>query len=393
MAGIPFAVEITARDQSNAVFNSFTETVALSGRAEGTGPPEIAIGTGAGRWKYPMATYYHDARTQVIYLSSEGGASCTITALRLNVITVPGQVMNNWTIRMRHTPQGYYVEAPIWESDWTIVHQSTAAISAPGWVEFVFDTPFEYNGTDHLMVDFSHNNSSYTSNGSCESSSTEESRSLSYQTDSYYGDPLTWSGTSGPTPAALNYIPNIILEIDTRKPIWISPSMSGHFTDGVWSGTVTIPDAETNVILRADDADRHMGISTVFDVHPSDADADGIPDAWETGFFGHPSNCVWNFDWDFDGHNNRQEYICGMDPTNAASCFMITNCVPLPGSVYFVIEWNAVSSRVYSTYWSTNLMESFQPLEFDIEYPRNSSTDLIHDTEGQCFYRVEVQMK
>jgi subtilisin family serine protease len=393
VAGVPFAVEITARDQSKAVFNSFTETVALSGRANGTGLPEIAIGAGAGGWKYPMATYYHDARTQVIYLNSEVGASCTITSLLLNVMTVPGQVMNNWTIRMRHTPRGNYIESPIWESDWIIVHQSAVAIFSPGWVEFIFDTPFEYNGTDHLMVDFSHNNSSYTSDGFCEATQTEEKRSLSYQTDSNYGDPLTWSGTSIPTPTALSYIPNIILVRDTRKSISISPSVSGHFAGGVWSGTVTIPDAETNVTLLADDASKHMGISAVFDVHPPDADADGIPDAWEKGYFGHPSNCVWNIDWDLDGHNNWQEYICGMDPTNAASYFMITNWVPLPGSAYFVIEWNSVSSRVYSTYWSTNLMESFHPLEFDIEYPRNSSTDTIHSAEDQCFYRVEVQLK
>jgi hypothetical protein len=122
-----------------------------------------------------------------------------------------------------------------------------------------------------------------------------------------------------------------------------------------------------------------------------DEDGDGIPDAWEITYFGHPSNCVATVDWDFDGHNNLQEYICGMDPTNAASTFIVTSSRPVVD--YFIIEWVSVSGRVYSALWSMNLTNSFQPLESGIEYPRNSYTDTVHGAEEKCFYEVEVQLK
>ena len=40
---------------------------------------EITIGTGTSTWNYPLSTYYHDARTQTIYLASEIGQVCNIT--------------------------------------------------------------------------------------------------------------------------------------------------------------------------------------------------------------------------------------------------------------------------------------------------------------------------
>jgi len=54
-------------------------------------------------WFYPMCTSYHDSRTQVIYPANAFGGPCMITSMALNVTTVPGQVMSNWTIRLKHT--------------------------------------------------------------------------------------------------------------------------------------------------------------------------------------------------------------------------------------------------------------------------------------------------
>ncbi|MBU1616102.1 C10 family peptidase, partial [bacterium] len=66
-------------------------------------------------WEYPMSTYYHDARTQTICLSNEIGPACRITSLALDVIIVPGQTMEAWTIRMKHTSLSSYPGSLEWE--------------------------------------------------------------------------------------------------------------------------------------------------------------------------------------------------------------------------------------------------------------------------------------
>ena len=122
-----------------------------------------------------------------------------------------------------------------------------------------------------------------------------------------------------------------------------------------------------------------------------DYDGDELSNGWEAEFFGGPTNAIASLDSDQDGHNNHQEYITGMNPTNALSCFTITNCVPQ--AYDFIIEWPSVEGRVYHTLWSTNLMNSFRPMGSDINYPQNSYTDIVHGTEDQCFYRVDVRLK
>ncbi|MCX6376295.1 MAG: chitobiase/beta-hexosaminidase C-terminal domain-containing protein [Armatimonadetes bacterium] len=175
---------------------------------------EITIGTGTSSWVYPLATYYHDARTQIIYLSSEIGGSCRITALSLEVTTVPGQTMNNFTIRMKHTTLSSYSTAS-WESTgWTTVYQTNQTISTTGWKQFTFTTPFDYNGTDNLMVDVSFNNSYYTTDGQCRYSTPGGTRTIYYRTDSGFGDPLTWSGGT-PTPSSTTYVPNVRLTVES----------------------------------------------------------------------------------------------------------------------------------------------------------------------------------
>jgi hypothetical protein len=169
----------------------------------------ITVGTGTSAWAYPMHTFYHDNRTQVIYLASEIGEEGTITALGLDVETVPGQTMNNWTIRMKHTTMSSYSTASLDATEWTIVYQGNEPIGVTGWRMFDFSTPFEYNGTDNLLVDFSHNNTYYTSSGFCSFSVPGGTRSAYADSDSLNGDPLGWSGTTSPTVNGSSNVPNV----------------------------------------------------------------------------------------------------------------------------------------------------------------------------------------
>lgn len=186
--------------------NQLTETACVYNEA-----PEFIIGTGVSAWGLPLATWYHDARTQTIYPASEIGAARHIIALGLYVTEVPAQAMDNFTIRLKHTDLSVYDSLPSWESsDWTTVYQVTESVTEPGWVLFYFTAPFIYNGIQNLMVDISFNNSAYSTDGTCQYSSPGGTRTLYYRTDSYYGDPLTWAVRS-PIPAVSTRVPNIKL--------------------------------------------------------------------------------------------------------------------------------------------------------------------------------------
>ena len=59
-----------------------------------------------------------------------------------------------------------------------------------------------------------------------------------------------------------------------------------------------------------------MNLNVIF---PLDANADGLPDAWEAAYGITDPNA----DSDSDGQANWQEYYAGTNPTNAASVFRI----------------------------------------------------------------------
>ncbi|MHC4085415.1 MAG: C10 family peptidase [Planctomycetota bacterium] len=161
---------------------------------------------------WPIDTYYHDQRTQVIYLSSEIGDAKTITDLALNVYHVPGQFVYNWTIRMKHTSRSDYSYPPYFEtSGWTPIYQyqNNESISSPGWRNFHFQNAFEYNGTDNLLIDFSYNNSSFSTESSCMVSDMGVERVLMAFCDSTHGNPLNWSDSYNPGLWGATGVPNI----------------------------------------------------------------------------------------------------------------------------------------------------------------------------------------
>jgi len=161
---------------------------------------------------WPIDTLCHDQRTQVIYLAGEIGDAKTITDLALDVYQVPGQTLNNWTIRMKHTSRSYYSGYPLLETTgWTIVYQSDESISSTGWWNFHFQNVFEYNGTDNLLIDFVHNNSSYTTESSCMASDMGVERVLMAYCNSTHGDPLNWTDSYNPELWVSEAVPNIKL--------------------------------------------------------------------------------------------------------------------------------------------------------------------------------------
>jgi len=115
---------------------------------------------------------------------------------------------------------------------------------------------------------------------------------------------------------------------------------------------------------------------------PGDADNDDLPDDWEALYGGDldPGAICSN------GVNTVLEaYVAGLDPTNPDSLFTIA----LDSGT--TLQWNTSSGRVYSVWWSTNLLNSFQPLETNLPWTQTTLTNQAqHPSE---YYQIKVQME
>jgi uncharacterized repeat protein (TIGR01451 family) len=268
---VPIPVTLTARDFNGALVTGYDGQVNLSGLSGGSGVQNLVLGTGNNTWNYPISTYYHDARCSSIYLASELGGPRRIFGLALNVTQLSAgnvnQTMNNFYIRLKHTSRSSFTSSDDWEnSGWTEVYHANETLRATGWVNFAFTAPFDYNGGANLLVDFSFNNDSYTSDGYVTATSYSQNRSLYYRCDSCSpNDPLQWTRNI-PGVNVSTYAPNLRLILGSG--LSISPPLSGRFTNGVWSGTVRVLEPAVEAQLMARDTNQFFGVSRYFDVLP-----------------------------------------------------------------------------------------------------------------------------
>lgn len=261
----PIPVTLTAQDSLDKTVPAFTGTVNLSARRFGT---TNQIGSGTSTGTHPMPTYFGASRSEVIYLTNELGGPRRFTSAALDVATAPGRTMTNWTIRLKHTTKTNFAILDYWDADgWTVVYQTNQSIAAPGWYTFNFSTPFDYNGTNHLMVDFSFNNLNFfgAAYGYCRYTTASQNRLFYYdQSGNTYGDPLSWSGNMSPMGFPNTAIPN--LRFMTGGPVAIDQATSGSFANGVWTDTISVLETGSDIALAARDGSAHSGESNPFNV-------------------------------------------------------------------------------------------------------------------------------
>jgi hypothetical protein len=120
----------------------------------------------------------------------------------------------------------------------------------------------------------------------------------------------------------------------------------------------------------------------------SDEDADGIPAVWELQYFGGTTNAIPNAVCSNGINSVLEAYIAGLNPNDPQSVFLASvSSSPTSGGI---LNWNAVTGRVYSVYWTTNLMSGFQCLESNIPWTQSSFTN---GSAGPCeYYKLKVQL-
>jgi len=159
----------------------------------------------------------------------------------------------------------------------------------------------------------------------------------------------------------------------------ITATASNGFTFLNWTGSVSSASSTTNVLMTANQTVWANFVSV------TDQDGDGLPDEWETQYFGGPANADPSA-LAANGNNTiRDMYITGLNPTNPQSAFQLIHSQNL-------LQWSAVSGRVYSIYWTTNLLTGFQCLETNIAWPQTSWTGLMNQAQSGGFYQIRVQV-
>lgn len=93
-------------------------------------------------------------------------------------------------------------------------------------------------------------------------------------------------------------------------------------------------------------------------------------------------------DPDGDGATNYEEYVAGTDPLSAASYFAVAADI---GGNTAALNWQAATNRLYDIYWTTNLLQGFEPLETGIAWPQSAYTNALPDGVDSGFYQIKVR--
>ncbi len=84
-----------------------------------------------------------------------------------------------------------------------------------------------------------------------------------------------------------------------------------------------------------------------------DSDGDGLPDWWESRYFGNPTNARPQA-IAANGFSNLHCYWLGLDPTNPLSTFK-AQAISQPGTGYPQISWNSIGGKTYTVEYANSL--------------------------------------
>jgi hypothetical protein len=118
----------------------------------------------------------------------------------------------------------------------------------------------------------------------------------------------------------------------------------------------------------------------------SDADGDGLPDAWEMQHFG-TAGASASADVDGDGTTNLMEYLAGTDPRSGTSVFRPTSRVE---SGKLILTVPTVSGRNYRVWGTANLQTTWTAHDTISGDGSTIAWEYLMSQSPRYFLRIEI---
>ena len=152
----------------------------------------------------PVNNYYNYTYSQQIFLASELNGAATIDSIAFYYnYSSPSTVKTNVTIYLGHTSQSTFSSTSNYIPSTNLTQVYTGSLNCTqGWNTFVFTTPFQYNGSDNLVLVVDDNSGDYDGSSYVFlAHNAGADRSLYFYSDSYNPDPSnpTSAGASSST--------------------------------------------------------------------------------------------------------------------------------------------------------------------------------------------------
>ncbi|MFN5982802.1 MAG: T9SS type A sorting domain-containing protein [Fluviicola sp.] len=207
----------------------------------GSGPVGTAGANTVNFPDIPLNHAYGGAKTQYIYRASEltaaGFSAGNITSLSYNVTATGTTPLNGFTIDMGHTAQNVAVANVAITSGITNVYTNAAQPVTLGANNFVFSTPFAWDGTSNIVVSFV-----YSNNNAGGSSATVTSSTASFvSTMGIRADNTTAAclyGATASTDACVN-LTNTNATSSVRPLLTFTGNRAPAITSVAWTNGVT----------------------------------------------------------------------------------------------------------------------------------------------------------
>jgi len=216
-------------------------TAGNGGSSGGETLVQIGNASASTTWREPIGARYNKTRSEVLYRASQIPQAGTITQLELNVLGPPAIQLTAYKIRMQHTKSNNLSSSFI-NSGWTTVYNANTTIPTNfrGWYAFPLATPFHFNGTNNLLVEFIVDNTTRRDSPRAAASYTAGSGIQGTYASDNSGDPTTWTSTSGKSYkwTGDRYV-DVRLAISNDLPPSVADNLS--FEDGPLGALTNVP--------------------------------------------------------------------------------------------------------------------------------------------------------
>ena len=169
--------------------------------------------------------------------------------------------MNLWVTDVLHY---FGSKISVWTTSGTLVGGQLFGLAAPGWTDTTVSTPFQLlAGVSYCIAVYSAGQTDYGLASGLSQASPLGTIGMEYE---YSGDHFP---TMNPQSSNLWFV-DILAHVGALYNPLITPT-TATFTNGVWTGNMTVSQTVTGMCLHLDDGAGHPSNSNVFDVHPRKA--------------------------------------------------------------------------------------------------------------------------